>query len=190
MEIPSARGGRRPAEPLLVEFVRELTAEDLESLATPVPLGAKPPTVQELRASHHALAQLLAKGLSATEAGQITGYSASRISILKNQDPAFAELVEYYRAKREVVFVDALERMKAVGLDTLELLHERVLNDPDALSVREMGEMVELLLVKPTRGQGAAGPLGPTAPGNGVTVNVKFVSADPHPNLTIDGEIS
>jgi hypothetical protein len=175
---------------LLIEFVRDLTAEDTASLAAPVPLGSKSPTVQELRASHHALAQLLAKGLSATEAGLLTGYSASRISILKNHDPAFAELVEYYRLKREVVFVDALERMKAVGLDTLELLHERVLSDPGALSIREMGEMVELLLVKPNRGQSPIGPGGAPSSGNGVTVNVKFVTADPHPNLTIDGEIS
>jgi hypothetical protein len=146
--------------------------------------------VQALRASHHQLAQLLARGAAATEASLITGYSISRISILKS-DPTFAELLASYQVNRELVFADTLERMRILGLSTLDELQDRLEADPARWSNRELMEMAELMLVKPRIAgpMGQSSALGGSTPGTGqgsaVTVNVKFVSAEA-PAFTID----
>jgi hypothetical protein len=187
LTIGSARGGRGQKE---LEIIRALTAEDLELLAHPPPVNSTAPTVQALRASHHQLAQLLARGLPATEASLITGYSLSRISILRG-DPTFAELLSSYQVNRELVFADTLERMRVLGLSTLDELQDRLEAAPERWSNRELMEMAELMLVKPR----IAGPMGQSsalggtpgqAPGaGGVTVNVKFIAAET-PSLVID----
>lgn len=187
-EIPSARGGRRrPEIELLCEIVRGLTEEDLPKLESPDSLGTTPIPIQQLRATHHQLAQLLAKGMPDNEAALITGYSPSRISILKT-DPAFSELLASYRELREGVFVDTLERMRILGLSTLDELQERLENDSKSWSHRELMEMADLLLVKPRiatpMGQGSAAG-GTGAPP--VTVQVQFVQSST-PALVIEGK--
>lgn len=184
IDIGPARG-RRPREDLEFIIVRGLTEDDMAELATPSPLGSSPIPIQALRASHHQLAQLIAQGRPDTEVSLITGYSQSRISILK-KDPSFAELLAGYKGVRERVFVDTLERMKILGLSTLDELQERLETDPERWTNRELLEMADLLLVKPRaaeaaiRGQSTGGAMPP-----GVTVNVQFVKSDTPP-LTID----
>lgn len=173
LDLGSATGHRRRAEPVTVQIVRGLTPADLPTLATPM---APAPAIQvsALRHSHHQLAQLLARGMSQEEASLITGYSPAYISKMKTTDRAFSELLDHYGTEREAVFVDVLERMKALGLSTLDELQARLAEEPEAWSRRELMEMAELMLVKP----GARG-----APGGGsgatpaVSVNVKFVTA-------------
>lgn len=193
LQIGPSRGGRgsKSPQPLDIEIVRGLTEADLPMLASPPPVNSVAPTVQALRASHHQLAQLLARGMSGTEASLITGYSLSRISILQS-DPTFTELLANYQANRELVFADTLERMRILGLSTLDELQDRLESDPVRWSNRELMEMAELMLVKPriATPMGQASALGgsPTGShsGSGVTVNVKFVTADA-PTLIIDG---
>lgn len=171
--------------------MRALIAEDLPALTNPPPVGSVAPTVQALRASHHQLAQLLARGASPTEAALITGYSISRISILQS-DPTFAELLASYNTQRELVFADTLDRMRVLGLSTLDELQERLESDPARWTNRELMEMADLMLVKPRQlAAGAnAGGLGGSNPSpTGVVVNVKFVSSET-PSLTIDGQAS
>ena len=193
LTIGHARGGRgsKAPLPLELEIIRGLTAEDLPLLAAPPAMGTTAPTVQALRASHHQLAQLLARGLPAAEASLITGYSLSRISILRG-DPTFAELLASYQTNRELVFADTLERMRVLGLSTLDELQDRLEAAPERWTNRELMEMADLMLVKPriatTMGQASA--LGGGVPGQaggsgGVTVNVKFISAET-PALVID----
>ena len=195
LQIGAARGARGPKAHLPIEMVvvRALVPEDIPVLASPPPMGTQAPTVQALRASHHQLAQLLAKGMSGTEASLVTGYSLSRISILRS-DPTFAELLANYQVNRELVFADTLERMRILGLSTLDELQDRLEAAPERWSNRELMEMAELMLVKPR----IAGPMGQSSPlgspsqggqpgSGGVTVNVKFVSAST-PALVIDGE--
>lgn len=55
-----------------------------------------PPLLERLRDPHHNLARLLAMGKRNEEAGRLAGYSANRVAMLKS-DPAFKELIEYYR---------------------------------------------------------------------------------------------
>ena len=172
--LGSARGGRRKSKPLMVEVVRELTCDDLPSLHAghpPTPIAPK------LRHSHHQLAQLLARGTAQEDAALITGYSPSYISTMKSS-PAFAELLSHYGSIQEEKFADVLDRMKSLGLSTLDELQERLELDTESWSHRELMEMAELLLVKPMR----VPPIGAGGSSNGsgsagVQVQVNFVTA-------------
>ena len=198
-----ARGGRKPRKKSVIwEVVRSLTPEDITLLNTTLPAPRQ--TLSQIRHSHHQLAQLLAEGKPNSEAALLTGYSPTYISILKD-DPTFQELVAYYSAQTELVFVDVLERMKALGLSTLDELQARLEADPSDFSNRELMEQVELMLVKPmvaTRGGILPGnAAGSNVANSGVTLNVNFIgSTAPKPQpedlqtnrpkaaQTIDGE--
>jgi hypothetical protein len=195
-EIPSARGnakgrpgGATNSPDLFIEIVRPLTSDDLPALLSPTSLGTTPIQLQRLRTSHHQLAQLLAQGRTEAEASLITGYSNSRISILKS-DPTFAELLASYTAMRTEIFSDTLERMKVLGLSSLDELQERLESDPSKWTNRELMEMADMLLVRPRiatpMGQGGvlnAG--GPNASATGITLQVQFVQSTT-PKLTLD----
>jgi hypothetical protein len=72
--------------------VRELGREDLEVLRPQRP----PPTISRFRDSHHRVARLLAFGMSITQVAEATGYSMTRICVLKAV-PAFQQLIADYR---------------------------------------------------------------------------------------------
>src|SRR6202012_5010477 len=190
MVIGSARGGRKPsANQVLAEIVRELDDSDLPTILNPPPVGSSVPTVKELRSAHHQVAQLIAQGVPQVQISLMTGMSQSRISILKTQDPAFQELVSYYQTQKEAIFVDVLERMKSLGIATLDKIQEQLDSNPGSWSKRELMELAELTLLKGRVGvaAGAAGAVGAGAAG--VTVNVKFVSGGEAPPPTIEGNI-
>jgi len=156
------------------EVIRPLTPEDIPLLNTTLP--APRATLSQIRHTHHQLARLLSEGRSNTDAALLTGYSPTYVSILKD-DPSFQELVAHYSMQEEMHHVDVLERMKMVGLTTLDALQERLETDPDGFSNRELMEQAELMLVKPmiaTRGGilpgVAAGPVS-----NGVSISVNFI---------------
>jgi hypothetical protein len=112
----------------------------------------------------------------------LTGYSPTYVSVLKD-DPSFQELVAHYAMQEELHHVDVLERMKLLGLATLDTLQERLEEDPAGFSNRELMEQAELMLVKPmiaTRGGILPGvAVGPQS--SGVQVNVNFIGqAAPH----------
>ena len=163
--------GRRASPPLAVEVVRSLGADDL-----PLPPSARTDSsvITVMRSQHHRIAQLLAKAVDQHEVALITGYSAAYISRLK-ASPAFEELLAYYSTQREQIFIDVLERMKALGLATLEELQARLADEPEAWTKRELLEMAELMLVKPMTATRAL-PAQQGAPA-GVSVSVNFVSA-------------
>jgi hypothetical protein len=169
----------------MIEIVRSLDDSDLSKLITPDLLHTKPIPIQKLRASHHQLAQLLAQGRPDTEVSLITGYAPTRISILKS-DPTFQELMASYQTVRNQVFVDTLERMKILGLSTLDELQERLETDPERWSNRELMEMADLMLVKPRVNTQNFSTNSPGAP-VGVAIQVQFVKSDTPP-LTIEHE--
>jgi hypothetical protein len=110
------------------EVVRELTAADLVLLNGD--RGVRPSRIQKLTDMHHSIARLVAQGETNYAIALATGYSESRISILKS-DPAFQELVA---AKREAVaeiterYAEAIQsKMMAMGMDGLEIMHEKML---------------------------------------------------------------
>jgi hypothetical protein len=181
-----ARGGRKTAKPLEVEVVRELTPDDLPSLRQGFAPSQR--SLTTIRHSHHQLAQLLARGTTQSDAALITGYSPSYISVIKD-DPAFAELLSHYASVSEEKFADVLERMRSLGLSTLDELQSRLELEPENWSARELMEMAELLLVKPMRQQAViASASGGSSGPAGVQVQVNFVTAQPALSIS-DAEI-
>lgn len=118
-----------------VELVRPLTAADLALLEAPRGVVSSP--IKKLRESHHLLARCIAMGWSLREIADKTGYSYSRISILKN-DPTFAELIAYYRAKvdemRDIAQRDHFTQLAALHTDVVEEIHDRVQDQPELIS--------------------------------------------------------
>lgn len=197
--LGDARGGRRlPSASPSWEVVRPLTADDLPRLSSNCPpalRGSNSPaprqTLSQIRHSHHQLAQLLARGTAQVEASLITGYSQSYISIIKS-DPTFCELLAHYATQQEQRFVDVLERLRVLGLSSIDELQSRLESEPDGWTKRELMELAELTLIKPA----AAGRAGLAASGNiaggGTNINIQFVSSaasaasDPSPVIDIE----
>jgi hypothetical protein len=121
---------------------RELTSADLALLDTE--RGITAPALTRIRDSHHSLARCLATGMKPAEASIVTGYSGSRISILQ-ADPAFRELVEFYRANTKMAFADVHDRMAALNLDALQELQRRVEEDGENMSAEFLLDLVKLL---------------------------------------------
>lgn len=135
----------RASRPMQTELVRELSPTDLALLA--LERGIKPPTVVKLKDSHHAVARCIAEGKKDVETQFITGLSANRISILKN-DPAFMELIEFYKAKvaeiKDAAFINAQAKLAAIGSDALDELSDRLTETPDKVTNDELIDIVKL----------------------------------------------
>ena len=123
---PRTRG--RVAKTLRIEGAGELTPADLQLLNAE--RGTKPVPIKELRDRHHNLARLLASGVKPFEAAIITGYSVSRISILKG-DPQFQALMEDYRSQGDAAQADFVERTSALSTAVVARLHDLVEDDED-----------------------------------------------------------
>jgi hypothetical protein len=172
--------GPAPAMALL----RELTDEDLDRLKHAEPLGSEAPPLAKLRHAHHSLARLVAEGRKGVEISLITGYSPSRISILK-QDPAFKELVSYYAEQAEAKYLNVHERLAALGITTVEELQARLDENPERFSNRELRELMAEAFgrsVAPLKGLRGGG-----GSGGSVSVNINFVQP-PDPGVVIDGK--
>lgn len=141
LEINVSRG--RAALPIEAELCRELGENDVALLSSP--RGISAPPLRELRESHHRLAQLLSQGLKAVEVSAITGFSQSRISILK-ADPAFKELMEHYSQVRENAFADLQQQLSSLSADALGVLRDRLLDSPEGFSNPQLVETLKTLL--------------------------------------------
>lgn len=179
--IGSGRGSRkgRPTHggPVSIVKVRELNQGDLADILAPPEVGAQTPTVIELRHSHHTIARLLADGTKQVEISAITGYSQSRISILKG-DPAFQELVAYYTTQKEAIYLDVHQRLGTLAITAVDELQRRLDEEPHKVSSRETREIAEMALDRSlTKGTGAS-----RGPG-GMSLTVQFVqpTAEPEP---------
>lgn len=132
----------RAAKPApTAEAIRELRGQDLELLSEEK--GSRPPPLKRLRDRHHSAARLLASGKSEGEVAAITGYDISRISILKN-DPAFVELLEFYRADVNREYLSLHEQLAGLSMDAAVILRERMEDEPDKLTVTQVLEIVRL----------------------------------------------
>jgi hypothetical protein len=107
---------------------------------------------------------------------QITGYSLTYLqNLLKG--PEFQDLLGHYGQERKRVFDVTLERMKSLGIASLEKLEALLEDETEVWTKRELMEMAELMLVKPSKGA-ASGASGPGGSGSGVVVNVQFVAGE------------
>lgn len=132
--------------PLFAEVRRELTAEDIELSNMLRGKGdTQAPQIKQLREGHHRVARLLATGLKAVEVSAITGYTQCRISILK-KDPAFSELLEFYREREDARTIDIQEMLGDLSATGLTILRERLEEDPDSISHKTLLDIAQLSL--------------------------------------------
>jgi hypothetical protein len=147
--------------------------------AEPAGLPAEAPeakprtTIQRLRHSHHLLARSLAEGREPPEAAALSGFAISTVSNLQ-RDPAFKELVEYYRAQTRDIFESVQDRLGALGLSFLEELQDRLESDPDSFKHGQLLAIAEKLLdrsIAPSKGFASSKSSG----GSGVNIQIAFV---------------
>lgn len=146
--------------------VRGLTSEDLVTLMDGEK-GSQAPALKRISERHHALARLLAGGTPPGEAALIAGYDNSRVSILQN-DPAFNELVEFYREDITRELRGLHERMYGLALDAADVLQDRLEDEPEKVSV---GQLLEVLKI----GADRTG-FGPSSQTTNVNVNVDLAN--------------
>ncbi len=132
--------GGRAAKALSAEVVRELTQSDLALLATE--RGIKPTSVQRITDRHHALARCLASGMSITESCLVTGYTPSRISVLRG-DPAFEELIAFYRNDKAKTVLDYQEKLAIARNMATDGLIDRMEEKPEAFSAGDYLDIIK-----------------------------------------------
>jgi hypothetical protein len=133
--------GRAP-KPIAAVVVRELEKNDL--LLLDGEKGSKPSALKRLTERHHALARNIASGMALGEAAIIQGYSLSRVSILQN-DPAFKELLKFYREDAERPFRDLHNRLAGMSMDAAEELAARLEEDMQAEDKKiSIGQLMEI----------------------------------------------
>jgi len=151
-----------------LEVVRELTEEDLKA---PRPKPSPPPSIKTLRTSHHRVAQLLAQGIEPIDVSLITGTSINSIRRLQ-KDPTFLGLLEHYLGVTELKLADVVERMREIGQDALDVLHERLSETPDKFNNNQLLAIAETLIVRPlvVRNSAVGGGTGTPV---GITINFR-----------------
>lgn len=152
-----------------VEIDRKLTQEDM--ILLDLEKGVKSSPIKKLRDSHHLLARYCAEGKGGNEISSLTGYSPSRISILRS-DPAFQELIAYYKKfveeTRDTAFASAQAKLAAVNIDALDELHDRILDAPETFNHDQLLDVV----VKTSDRTGN----GPQSKSTNVNVNVDLAA--------------
>lgn len=142
LRLEVARPGR-PGSAVSGIVVRPLQASDLALLA--VNRGTQPVQLKRLTDRHHGLARLLAMGTAPSEAGLIMGYEPSRVSILQG-DPAFEELIRFYRDKVDYAFEGRLDQISSLSRDVINELRDRIEGAPEEFTNRELKELLETTL--------------------------------------------
>lgn len=165
LDQPIFRTRGRAAKPVTASVVRELDAADLTLLQEEK--GSSAPALKRLSERHHALARNLASGMSPSEAAITCGYSTSRVSILQD-DPAFQELLAFYRADVEHQYRDLHTRLSGLALDAADELAARLEEDPESVSIGQLMEITKM-------GADRTG-FGPQSSSTNLNVNVDLAS--------------
>lgn len=140
LSIDTVRTRGRAQARVVVTGTRELTLGELESLRDE--RGVRPPPVKKLRERHHALARCLADGLTNNEAALTTGYDPSRISILL-ADPAFKDLIAFYRSAKVEQYADMHQRLAVLGTTAVDELQDRLEEAGESFSANELLKVAE-----------------------------------------------
>lgn len=132
----------RASRPLTATQVRELDDCDIALLQEEK--GSKPPALKRLSERHHALARCLASGMEPGDAAITCGYVLSRVSILQS-DPAFQELLAFYRQDVTSKYLDMHGVLAGLSLDAATELRERLEAEMQAEEKTiSIGQLVEL----------------------------------------------
>ena len=141
MDASVFRTRGRAARPVVATVSRELVPADIAALSEEK--GSEPTALKRLSDRHHALARNLASGMEPGEAALISGYVVSRVSILQN-DPAFKELVNFYRQEVSFQYRDLHERLSGLALDAADELANRLEEEPDKISLGQLLEITKM----------------------------------------------
>jgi len=155
----------RAAKPLSATVLRELEPSDLQLLGQEK--GSVPSPIKRLSERHHALARNLAMGMDHRQASAIANYSESRISILLS-DPAFKELLEFYRLPYEETSRDIAQQFAELTKDANEELIQRLAEEPEKFTVGQLMEVSKM-------GADRTG-FGPQSSSTNINVNVDLAS--------------
>lgn len=155
----------RAKQAVTATLVRPLDRADVALLGEEK--GSTAPALKRLSERHHALARNLASGMAPSEAAIVCGYAASRVSILQD-DPAFRELLTFYRADVQAQYRDLHTRLSGLALDAADELADRLEDSPQDLSVGQLMEVVKM-------GADRTG-FGPQSSSTNVNVNVDLAS--------------
>lgn len=134
---PRTRG--RAAKQIAAFHDRDLGPADLATLSSE--RGTRPSALVKIRDRHHLLARLIAAGQTVQACAAVTGYTVSRISILKD-DPAFEELIGFYKDQVDEKYFDMHEQLAGLSADALAELRDRLEDEPDAFST---GQLLDIL---------------------------------------------
>lgn len=135
---PRTRG--RAAKPAVVSYVRELGESDIALLAGE--RGTAPRPIERIRDRHHALARVLAQGMTDTEASLVTGYDPSRISILKS-DPGFRQLLADYHKIENAAAAAFEDRAAVLRNSAMNRLQDLVEDDEEPLGASTLLEIAK-----------------------------------------------
>jgi hypothetical protein len=186
LRLGSARGGKRIAEKVDVAQVRGLEDKDMELILNPPVVGGLP-SIPQIKHQHHQIASLIAQGIEGVEISAITGYSPSYISILKNA-PDMKQLVDYYQKmadeKLKEKSVDAIARLRSLGIASVEELQNRLNDAPEKFTVAQLTELIGVGILSTTSAPGK-GLQVPGMPG-GLQINLKFESAPERGDVMLD----
>lgn len=144
LEITPRTTGR-PEMPLAATFVRELVIDDLQALEA-VRGTSQPSALKRLTDRHHGLARIIASGNASREEAALTmGYVPGRVSVLMS-DPAFKELVNFYRNMKDKEFRDVHQRLVGVTADALDEISDRLEDETTrkAMSMNTLTDLVKL----------------------------------------------
>ena len=124
-------------------YVRDL----LETEKPPIIEGhinARSP-VRRMRDSHHGLARAIASGMKPVEASRITGFNHHYITELCDHDPAFQELLAFYREEVNKEHADLRERLVTLALDISQEIQDRIRDAPETFSNGDLRQFLTAL---------------------------------------------
>ena len=145
-----ARG--RPAISMTFDLQRALCAADLLRLTDPSTPRLGPPPIQRLKDSHHAVARHLASGKSVLETADLTGLTPQRVGDLSRTDPAFRNLLAYYRDQITVSGLDEARQfqgsLRYIARGALDEIKERISSDQSraTMTTDELRRLAEMAL--------------------------------------------
>lgn len=96
--------------------------------------------VARIRERHHAIARMVAAGVPDERICKVTGITPTTLDLLRDQTPAFIELIEWYRPKSEsqrLVIEEFTDLMESNMIASAFLIRDRLLEEPDKVSISE-----------------------------------------------------
>ena len=126
-----------------IEAVRALSPADLTGL---VGTRGRPPGeshVKRISARHRLAARLLAEGHKVYEVAAACGYTEANINILKSA-PAMQDLIRHFQEEKDLIVQGVNEKLSAVAQEALNVLQDKLENEPEKISIGQAIELVKL----------------------------------------------